>query len=67
MSINKNVVVQGKAIKLELDGSGSLSNSFGKLNLEKTKLSVTLWTIRLEYTSLPDWLKRYQWWKTLTS
>lgn len=37
MSINKNVVVQGKAIKLELDGSGSLSNSFGKLNLEKSK------------------------------
>ncbi len=37
MSINKNVVVQGKAIKLELDESGSLSNSFGKLNLEKSK------------------------------
>ena len=37
MSINKNVVVQGKAIKLELDGSGSLSNSFGKLNLKKSK------------------------------
>ena len=37
MSINKNVVIQGKAIKLELEGNTTLSNSFGKLNLEKSK------------------------------
>jgi len=55
MSINKNVVVQGKAIKLELDGSGSLSNSFGKLNLEKTKNRENIiyhsWNLQVEETT----------------
>ncbi len=55
MSINKNVVVQGKAIKLELDGNGSLSNSFGKLNLEKTKnrenITYHSWNLQVEETT----------------
>ena len=55
MSINKNVVVQGKAIKLELDGNGSLSNSFGKLNLEKTKnrenITYHSWKLQVQETT----------------
>jgi AraC-like DNA-binding protein len=55
MSINKNVVVQGKAIKLELDESGSLSNSFGKLNLEKTRnrenITYHSWNLQVQETT----------------
>ncbi len=55
MSINKNVVVQGKAIKLELDGCGSLSNSFGKLDLEKTKNRENIiyhsWNLQVQETT----------------
>ena len=58
MSINKNVVVQGKAIKLELDGSGSLSNSFGKLNLEKLKIRENIiyhsWNVTVAETTFAE-------------
>ncbi len=58
MSINKNVVVQGKAIKLELDGSGSLSNSFGKLNLEKSKIRENIiyhsWNVTVAETTFAE-------------
>ena len=58
MSINKNVVVQGKAIKLELDGSGSLSNSFGKLNLEKSKTRENIiyhsWNVTVAETTFAE-------------
>ncbi len=58
MSINKNVVVQGKAIKLELDGSGSLSNSFGKLNLEKSKsrenINYHSWNVQVQKTTFAE-------------
>lgn len=58
MSINKNVVVQGKAIKLELDGNGSLSNSFGKLNLEKTKnrenITYHSWNVEVQKTTFAE-------------
>ena len=52
MSMNKNIIVQGKAIKLELDGSCSLSNSFGKLNLEKSRIRENIiyhsWNVQVE-------------------
>ena len=55
MSINKNVIIQGKAIKLELEGSGSLSNSFGKLNLEKSKSRENIiyhsWNVQVQETT----------------
>ena len=55
MSINKNVIVQGKAIKLELDGSGSVENSFGKLNLEKSKKRENIiyhsWNVTVQETT----------------
>ncbi len=58
MSINKNVVVQGKAIKLELDGNGSLSNSFGKLNLEKSKnrenIKYNSWNVQVQKTTFAE-------------
>ena len=58
MSINKNVVVQGKAIKLELDGNDSLSNSFGKLNLEKSKKRENIiyhsWNVQVAETTYAE-------------
>ncbi len=58
MSINKNVIVQGKAIKLELDGSGSVENSFGKLNLEKSKKRENIiyhsWNVQVQETTFAE-------------
>ncbi len=55
MSINKNVILQGKTIKLELDESGSLSNSFGKLNLEKSEKRENIiyhsWNVQVQETT----------------
>ena len=58
MSINKNVIVQGKAIKLELYGSGSVENSFGKLNLEKSKKRENIiyhsWNVQVQETTFAE-------------
>ena len=37
MNINKQVVIQGKTIKVQLEGSGSISTFYGKMNVDKIK------------------------------
>ena len=55
MSINKNVVIKGKTIKFKLDGSGSVSNSYGRANLEKLRIRENIvyhsWNVQVEETT----------------
>ena len=37
MNINKQVVIQGKTIKVQLEGTGSISTFYGKMNVDKIK------------------------------
>ena len=58
MSINKNLIVHGKAIKLEIDESCSVSTTFGKLNLEKSKKRENIiyhsWNIQVAETTFAE-------------
>ena len=55
MSISKNVVIKGKTIKFKLDGSGSVSNSYGRANLEKLRIRENIvyhsWNVQVEETT----------------
>lgn len=55
MSISKNVVIKGKTIKLRLDESGSVSNSYGRANLEKLRIRENIvyhsWNVQVEETT----------------
>ena len=55
MSISKNVVIKGKTIKLRLDESGSVSNSYGRANLEKLRVRENIvyhsWNVQVEETT----------------
>ncbi len=55
MSINKNVIIQGKTIKLQLDKSGIISNPYGIVDLKKIKERENIvyhnWNIQVETTT----------------
>ena len=55
MSINKNVVIKGKTIELRLNESDSLSNSFGRIDLQKVKERENIvyhsWNVQVETTT----------------
>ena len=55
MSISKNVVIKGKTIKFRLDGNGSVSNSYGRANLEKLRIRENIvyhsWNVQVEETT----------------
>ena len=55
MSINKNVVIKGKTIELRFNESDSLSNSFGRIDLQKVKerenITYHSWNVQVETTT----------------
>ncbi len=55
MNYNKKVIIEGKTIDVQLEGSGTVSNNYGKLQVKKVKEHENLvyrsWTIQLDKTT----------------
>ena len=58
MNYNKKVIIEGKTIDVQLDGSGSVSNIYGKINLKKIQerknIIYNSWDIQVERTTFAE-------------